>query len=437
MLSTTSPAASLASRLKADPSARSGLEALSERELSALGRHWPFWARPSQLAPPGEWLTWLILAGRGWGKTRTGAEFIRQEVKAGRAKRIALVARTAADVRDVVVEGESGLLAIHPAHERPTWNSSRRRLEWPNGAIATTYSAEEPDQLRGPQHDLAWCDEPAAWRYPETWDQLRFGLRLGPRPRTVATTTPRPTALIRALVADPSVVVTRGATCDNAANLSPGVVADLDRKYAGTRLGRQELLGEILDDAPGALWKRAWIDDARVRAAPEFRRVVVAVDPAVSHGEDADETGIVVVGLGWDGKAYLIADATGRMPPEKWARTVVDLYHRHRADRVIAEVNQGGTMVEHTLRVVDRAVSYRPVHAKRGKALRAEPVAALYEQGRVCHVGAFSELEDQLCLWQPGDPDSPDRLDALVYALTDLIVDAPMPRNVGEGYHDL
>lgn len=410
----------------------------------ALLKRWDFWARPAQMPPQGDWSTWLILAGRGWGKTRTGAEFVRHEVMAGRARRVALVARTAADVRDVIVGGESGILAISPKEERPEWNVSKRQLRWPNGAIATTYSAAEPDQLRGPQHDLAWADELAAWRYPDAWDQLRFGLRLGDNPRTVVTTTPRPTAIIRALANDPSVVVTRGSTADNLANLAPGVVAELERKYAGTRLGRQELFGEILDDAPGALWKRQWIDETRVRVAPDLVRVVIAVDPAVSHGEDSDETGIVAVGVGYDGHGYVIEDASGKYAPSEWARAVVRLYQKHHADRVIAEVNQGGAMVESTLRMVAPRIAYTPVHAKRGKALRAEPVAALYEQGRVHHVTpldadplAFAAIEDQLCTWQPGEGDSPDRLDALVYALTALIVDAPAPRTVGEGYHDL
>jgi len=388
---------------------------------------WPVWARADQLPPRGPWRTWLILAGRGWGKSRTGAEFVRAEVKSGRAGRIALVARTAADVRDVIVEGESGILAISPKGERPTWEPSRRRLTWPNGAQATTYSAEEPDQLRGPQHDLAWTDELAAWRYPDAWDQLRFGLRLGDHPRVCVTTTPRPTKIIRDLMASPDTVVTRGRTRDNVANLAPGVVAELERRYAGSRLGRQELDGEVLDDSAGALFRWAWIDTARAAKAPDLRRVVVAVDPATTSHDESDETGIVVAGIGYDGRGYVLADESGRYRPEEWARRVASAYATHRADAVIAEGNQGGEMVASVLRSAGGAgMPVRIVHAKRGKATRAEPVAVLYEQGRVSHVGSLARLEDQLTTWDPATGrDSPDRLDALVYAVTELMGAAP------------
>lgn len=389
---------------------------------------WSRRARPDQQPPSGAWRTWLILAGRGWGKTRTGAEWVRSIVSAGRARRVALVARTAADVRDVIVEGESGILAISPSHERPTWEPSRRRLTWPNGAIATTYSAEEPDQLRGPQHDAAWCDELAAWRYPEAWDQLQMGLRLGDDPRVVVTTTPRPTDLVRALAASPTTRVTRGRTLDNVRNLAPGVVEALTARYGGTRLGRQELDGEILDDAPGALWRLAMFDASRVDAAPTMRRVVVAIDPAVTAHEGSDETGLIVAGLGLDGRAYVLEDLSGVFPAEQWARRAVEAYRRHRADRIVAEVNQGGDLVASVLRAVDRAVPVAQVRATRGKALRAEPVAALYEQGRVSHVGLLARLEDQCVSWDPAsDSRSPDRLDALVWALTDLVIDRAAP----------
>lgn len=400
---------------------------------------WPVWARADQLPPPGEWSTWLILAGRGWGKSRTGAEFVRAEVKAGRAGRVALVARTAADVRDVIVEGESGILAISPKGERPTWEPSRRRLTWPNGAQATTYSAEEPDQLRGPQHDSAWCDELAAWRYPDAWDQLRFGLRLGDHPRVVVTTTPRPTKIIRDLMASSDTVVTRGRTRDNAANLAPGVVAELERRYAGSRLGRQELDGEVLDDSAGALFRWSWIDAARVAKAPDLRRIVVAVDPATTSHDESDETGIVVAGIGYDGRGYVLADESGRYRPEEWARRVASAYATHRADAVIAEGNQGGEMVASVLRSAGGArMPVRIVHAKRGKATRAEPVAVLYEQGRVSHVGSLARLEDQLTTWDAATGrDSPDRLDALVYAVTELMVGAESaPRVASEDYYD-
>ncbi len=408
------------------------LARLPPAQAAVLRRRWDVWGRPDQQPPPGAWRTWLILAGRGWGKSRTGAEWVRAQATSGRASRIALVARTAADVRDVIVEGESGILAISPPHERPIWEPSRRRLTWPGGTIATTYSAEEPDQLRGPQHDAAWCDELAAWRYPDAWDQLQMGLRLGSDPRVVVTTTPRPTPLVRALVASATTVVTRGRTADNARNLAPGVVEALAARYAGTRLGRQELDGEILDDAPGALWRRAQIDAARhAGSAPALRRIVVGVDPAASATAQSDETGIVVAGLGHDGRIYVLDDRSGTYSPEQWAARVVAAYREHRADRVVAEVNQGGDMVSSVLRAVDASLPLSTVHARRGKALRAEPVAALYEQGRVSHCGALARLEDQMCAWDPtGDDRSPDRIDALVYAVSDLLT-APKALDYG------
>lgn len=351
--------------------------------------------------------------------------------------RIALVARTAADVRDVLVEGESGLLAVHAPGERPTWEPSRRRITWPNGSMATTYSADVPDQLRGPQHGAAWADELASWERPDTWDQLIFGLRLGDRPQVVVTTTPRPTPIIRALITAPGTVVTRGRTLDNRANLAPGVVADLTARYGGTRLGRQELDGEVLTDTPGALWTWDRIESARVTRAPDLRRVVVAIDPAVSAGEGSDETGIVVCALGFDGRAYVIEDASGKYSPDGWARRAAHLAQTHQADRIVAEVNNGGALVEHTLRTVDRSVPYKAVHASRGKAIRAEPVAALYEQGRVSHVGRLDALETQLTGWDPtADAKSPDRLDALVWALTELMIDPAPPRTASSDHYD-
>lgn len=406
------------------------LEKLRRLEVAAEAARydWRAKARPEQVAPSGAWRTWLILAGRGWGKSRSGAEWVREQVTKRGARRVALVARTASDVRDVIVEGESGLLAISPPSERPTWEPSRRRLTWPNGAIATTYSADEPDQLRGPQHDAAWADELAAWKHPDAWTQLLMGLRLGEDPRVVVTTTPRPTPLIRELVAQHTTAVTRGATRDNAANLAPQFLDAIVARYAGTRLGRQELDGEILDDNPGALWKRDGIDAARVRAAPDLRRIVVGVDPAVTSNAASDETGIVVAGLGFDGRFYVLGDASGRYSPEQWASRVVAAYREHKADRVVAERNNGGDLVERNLRTVDRNLPVTTVHTKRGKALRAEPVSSLYEQGRVSHVGALAALEDQMTAWDPaGDGDSPDRVDALVYALTELM-GAPVVR---------
>ena len=323
----------------------------------------------------------MLLAGRGFGKTRTGAEFVRAEVEAGRAGRVALVAPTAADARDVMVEGESGLLAICPPSNRPRYEPSKRRVTWDNGAIATLYSADEPERLRGPQHDLAWPDELAAWRYPETWDMLMFGLRLGARPRVVVTTTPRPTRLIRDLLAAPTTVVTRGSTYDNRANLAPAFLEQIVRKYEGTRLGRQELYAEVLDDVPGALWTRAMIEAAEHSGPiPELVRVVVAIDPAVTSGDDSDETGIIVAGIGTDDFVYVLADRTCRMSPDGWATRAVVALDEFSADRIVAEVNNGGDLVEATIRTVRRHAPYRKVHATRGKRVRAEPIAALYEQ---------------------------------------------------------
>jgi predicted phage terminase large subunit-like protein len=376
----------------------------------------------------------LLLAGRGFGKTRTGAELVRLRVGMRTARHVALVAPTAADTRDVMVEGESGLLAIAPSWDRPEYEPSKRRLTWENGAIATTYSADEPERLRGPQHDFAWCDELAAWRYPEAWDMLMFGLRLGQDPRAVVTTTPRPTKLIKALVADPKVVVTRGSTYDNKDNLPSAFLDQIVRRYEGTRLGRQELDAEILDDVPGALWTHGLIDATRVNTVPSLTRIVVAIDPAVSSDEHADETGIVVAGKSADGHGYVLADLSGRYTPTEWAKAAIAAYHAHAADRIVAEVNNGGDMVEATLRVVDPSVAFAAVHASHGKVARAEPVAALYEQGRVHHLGALPRLEDQMCCFahdfnRETAGYSPDRVDALVWALSELLIQ-PVP---GEG----
>ncbi len=383
--------------------------------------NWRKIARDKQLPPEGEWRIWVVMAGRGFGKTRTGAEWVREMVETGRAKRIALVGPTAADVRDVMVEGESGILAISPPWFMPRYEPSKRRLTWPNGAVATTFSADKPDRLRGPQHDAAWCDELAAWRYPEAFDMLLLGLRLGSDPRVVVTTTPKPLPHIKELIQDPRAVVVRGSTYENLDNLAPAFAERIIKRYEGTRLGRQELHAEILDDVPGALWNREMLEAVRVTDHPPLVRVVVGVDPAASVGEEASEVGIVVAGLGRDGHAYVIDDATISASPAVWAGQVVAAYRRHMADRVVAEVNNGGDMVAHTIRTVDERVAIQKVWASRGKYTRAEPVAALYEQGRVHHVGFFGDLEDQLCSWTPGMV-SPDRLDALVWAVTALML---------------
>lgn len=401
------------------------IASLSPEAKQAALFDWQLWRRPEQATPDGSWRVWLILAGRGFGKTRSGAEFIREQVQAGTAKRIALVGRTAADVRDTMVEGESGLLSVFPPEQRPRYEPSKRRVTFHNGATAVTYSADKPDLLRGPNHDLAWADELAAWRYPDAWDQLMFGLRIGKAPRAVVTTTPRPIPLIRDLAqrTDGTVVVTRGSTYDNVANLSADFVREMRRRYENSRLGRQELYAEIIDDMDGALWNREWLEECRVTAAPPLRRIVVAVDPAVTSTEESAETGIVVAGVDDRGRAYVLDDRSLRASPNDWATEAIASYHTHRADLIVAEANQGGDLVKQLLGTVDRRVPVKLVRASRGKRTRAEPVAALYEQRRVHHVGMFAQLEDQLCSWVPDLSNSPDRLDALVWALTDLVVD--------------
>lgn len=414
---------------------------LSEAELIEFVYGWrDFWARADQLEPEGnDWEVWLALAGRGWGKTRTGAEWVREHVENATAKRVALVAATVGDYRRVMVEGESGILACSRPDFYPDWEPSKYTLTWPNGAVAICYSGEQPNRLRGPQHDLAWCDELAAWKYaPETWDNLQFGLRLGETPRVLVTTTPRPIRLIRELVRDDHTRITGGPTYDNSANVSQRFVQTVIRKYEGTSLGRQELHAELLSEVPGALWKRATLDRNRVNPdqAPAYLRVVVGVDPAVTSGENADMTGIIVAALGADYHAYVLWDGSLLDHPQVWASRAISLWHQYRADSIVAEVNNGGDMVAITLATIDPNVPVKEVHASRGKRTRAEPVAALYEQGRVHHlrlppyqtedgrvVPALEDLEDQLCTWTEDEKESPDRLDALVWAIWALMLE--------------
>jgi phage terminase large subunit-like protein len=398
---------------------------LTEQQRRAVMYDWTVWRRPKQATPPDGWRVWLILAGRGFGKTRTGAEFVREQVNSGRAARIALVGATAADVRDTMIEGASGILSVFPPDQRPIYEPSKRRVTFHNGAVAVAYSADKPDRLRGPNHDLAWADELAAWRYMDAWDQLMLGLRIGDMPRAVVTTTPRPIPIIRRLAGDTTgkVHVTTGSTYENAGNLSPDFIAEMRRRYEGTRLGRQELNAQIIDDVDGALWNRDTIDADRVSTPPPFRRVVVAVDPAVTSGEESAETGIVVVGVDANGHGYVLDDRSLRASPNDWAAAAVAAYHTHRADVIVAEANQGGDLVSSLIRTVDQRVPIRLVRASRGKRTRAEPVAALYEQHKVHHVGFFAELEDQLCSWVPDVGSSPDRLDALVWGFTELLID--------------
>ena len=395
------------------------LDDLTDDEAVALLYDWQFWARPQQLPPSGDWRIWLVLAGRGWGKTRVGAEWVRMSVQT--YPLVNLIAPTADDARDVMVEGESGVLAICPSGERPEYLPSKRRLDWPNGARSLIFTADEPERLRGKQHMRLWADELAAWRYPEAWDQTLMGLRLGADPRVVVTTTPKPVRLIRELMADPTVSITRGNTYENLGNLAPQFIERIVSRYEGTRLGRQELYAEVLDDVPGALWTRRQLDELRAKEAPQLIRVVVGVDP--SGSTTGDEQGIVVAGKGVDGQAYVLTDASCRLSPEGWARRAVEAYHRQEADLIVAEKNFGGDMVASTIRTVDPLVPVKMVTASRGKAVRAQPVAALYEQGRVHHVGGLPDLEDQMCAYTPDGYDgSPDRVDALVWALTDLML---------------
>lgn len=402
------------------------LNGLDDADAEAILYDWGgTWARDDQRMPPGLWRVWLIMAGRGYGKTRTGAEAVRRWVRD--YSLVNIIGATADDVRQIMVEGESGLMAICPNAERPEYRPAIRRLDWPNGAKTLLFSADEPERLRGKQSMKLWMDEIASWRRPDAYDQAMLGLRLGDNPQAVVTTTPRPVRLVRELLAAPTTHVTRGSTYDNARNLAPAFLEQIISKYEGTRIGRQELLAELLDDVPGALWQRKQLDDLRVDKAPDLQRVVVAIDPAATSGEDADETGIVVAGRGADGQGYVLADRTCRLSPNGWARRAISAYHMHQANLIVAEVNNGGEMVVLTLRTVDATVPYKAIHASRGKRLRAEPVAALYEQKRVHHVGAFPDLEDQQCNFTPDGYDgSPDRVDALVYALTELMLKRQM-----------
>ncbi|WP_454597896.1 DNA-packaging protein [Qipengyuania sp. SM2507] len=414
---------------------RKELRQMSHGERAALGRHWQLWAHPGQLPPPDAWHLWLIMAGRGFGKTRAGAEWVRAIAEADPTARIALVAASLGEARRVMVEGESGLLAIASPRARPRFEPSRRQLVWPDGARATFYSAAEPESLRGPQHSHAWCDEIAKWdqsggRAEAAWNNLLLGLRLGRDPRVAATTTPRAVPLLRRLIAQDAIALTGGPTAANADNLPPGFLDAVQRDFAGTTLGRQELLGELLEDVEGALWSRSLLERCRAEETEEKRpalvRVVVGVDPpASSHG---DECGIVIAGLRADGVALVLADCSlARPSPKRWARGVADAAQAWHADRVVAEANQGGAMVASVLRAAEFSLPLRLVHASRGKVARAEPVAALYEAGRVRHAALFAALEDQLCGLMAGGRyegpgRSPDRADALVWALTELML---------------
>ena len=400
------------------------LQSLSADEAEILHADWRFWAREEQLAPEGVWRIWLFMGGRGAGKTRAGAEWILEGVRKGAMRRVALVGATYADVRDVMIAGESGLLA-QGRGEGVRYEPSKRQVLWPGGAVARAFTAEEPDGLRGHQFDGAWCDEFCKWPEPQTTlDMLLMGLRIGDDPRAIVTTTPRNVPAFKALLAMEGVAVTRAGTFANAANLAPAFLEQMRRQYGGTRLGRQELDAELIEDNESALWRREWIERGRVRDWPELRRVVVAVDPPVSTGPEADECGIVVAGISDVGEAYVLADRSVRgLTPLRWAKRAAETYEEFAADAILAEANQGGAMVGEVIRQAAPEAVVRLVHARRDKRTRAAPAAALYERGLVHHAGSFPELEDQLCQydgqsWKSGA--SPDRLDALVWALADL-----------------
>lgn len=409
------------------------LTVLGDEGCAWLLGNWRHRARSAQLPPEGDWFVWLVMAGRGFGKTRAGAEWVREIAERDGTARIALVGASLHEARAVMVEGESGLLAIAPAQARPDWQPSRRTLQWANGARAIIYGAAEPEALRGPQHSHAWADEIAKWpRATAAWDNLAMGLRLGMHPRVMATTTPRPVALVRRLASDPAVRITRGRTQENRAALPPRFLAEMARMFGGTRLGRQELEGDLLLEAEGALWTRDLLDRCRLDGPPPGRdactRLVVAVDPPA--GDQGDACGIVAAALDGAGQAIVLEDATiERARPERWARAVADVAARWTADKVIAEANNGGAMVGAVLRAADIGLPLRLVHATQGKVARAEPVAAAYEAGRVRHAGLFAALEDQLCGLMvgggyEGPGRSPDRADALVWALTELLLTA-------------
>ncbi len=414
------------------------LGGLTQNALLALPWLFEFWALPHQLAPRGDWKTWVIMGGRGAGKTRAGAEWVRSEVEGagpgdpGRSKRVALLGETIDQVREVMVLGESGIIACSPPDRRPIWHAGRAQLHWPNGAVAQVLSAYDPEAMRGPQFDAAWADELGKWKKGvDAWDQLQFALRLGKNPRAVVTTTPRNVGVLKAILKNPSTVITHAPTEANRAYLAESFLTEVQARYGGTRLGRQELEGVLVEEEEGALWTAVMLEAARLMAAPSLSRVVVAVDPPMTATKKSDECGILVVGADTRGdprdwRAVVLEDASVKgASPEGWARAALAAMERHGADRLVAEVNQGGDLVEQMVRMIDPLVPYRGVHATRSKMLRAEPVAALYEQGRVAHVRGLQALEDQMCRmtaqgWKGAG--SPDRLDALVWALTDLMI---------------
>lgn len=401
------------------------LSTFTEDQLAQFTYDWHSWARPNQLPPDdfqtGKKTKWLFSAGRGAGKTRSGAEWLREQHEQKGYDRTTIVAATAGDARDIMVEGESGILAVCPAWFRPVYEPSKMRLTWPNGSRTTIRSADEPDRFRGIQSTKVWTDEVASWRYPESWDMLMFGLRLGNLPQVVITTTAKRTKLYKQLLKDPSCVVTRGSTYENRQNLAQAFFTEIVSRYEGTTLGRQELHSELIEDVDGAIWKRQDIEKNRVEKAPPLVRVVIPIDPATTSNEGSDETGIIPVGIDENGHGYVLDDQTIKASPQTWASVAIAAYNQWKADRVIGEDNNGGDLIEYTLRTIDRNIPYRKVHASRGKIARAEPIAALYEQGKVHHVGTHAMLEDEMCTWTLGDR-SPNRIDSLVWGLSYLML---------------
>lgn len=422
--------ASPAERLAAlSPELRAeAMRGLTEAQSRSILWDWDgFWARGNQVWPADrtDANIWMILAGRGFGKTKSLAQQVRRWEREG-YRRIHLVGSTAADVRDVMIQGESGILSCYQNDSRPLYEPSKRLISWPSGCVAIAFSAEEPERLRGPQCECFAADELASWqRGQETWDNLQFGWRLGDNPKGIIATTPKPLKLLKEIIADPHTVTTRASSYENRGNLAAAFFDSIIRKYEGTRLGRQELLAEILEDVPGALWNREMIERARVTTYPNpLARIVVAIDPAVSAGEDSSENGIIVVGLDWNGHCYVLEDVSLRGSPREWALVVIAAYRRWKADLIVGEVNNGGDLVESNVRSIDPSVPFRQVRASRGKLIRAEPVANLYEQKRVHHYNCFPELEDQLCNYTPNsDMASPDRLDSLCWGITELLID--------------
>lgn len=382
---------------------------------------WSLQAREKQKLPTGNWQTWLIKAGRGFGKTRTGSETVRYWKE--NYPIIHLVGATSGDVRDIMVEGESGIMNISPNWDRPHYEPSKRRITWNNGAKAILFSADEPDRLRGPQCYKAWADELAAWRYPDAWDQLQFGLRLGDNPQCVVTTTPRPTKIIKELASDKTTIITSGTSYENKENLAPAFFDKIIKKYEGTTLGRQELYAEILEDIEGALWKMSLIEKWRIVKTPEFKRIVVAIDPAVTSKQTSDETGIIAAGLGYDDRGYILDDISDIYTPNAWAKNAIISYQKLQADCIVGERNNGGEMIETILRNLDQSIPYKDVWASRGKHKRAEPIQMLYEQGRISHIGNFPKLEEEMTTWTDDCDWSPNRMDALVWALTELMIE--------------